>query len=417
MDIFLFTYHFPYERSEPFLINEFRYAKENIHNLTVLSLYGNENGVIGQVRNERVQHSYILDWPLAKSELIIKGAFNLQPFSAHFVDFFRQRHSIGRSGYRNYFISLLITRAVLNSASYRRMLREIQSAHNPVLYFYWGDYLTWVLPYLAKRISRKDVKVVIRLHNTDLYEERKGNYSPFRRQIFSLADVLLPVSENGRRYLADKYPEFAGKISVARLGVFDHGLNPGASNDKIVVVSASYLVPVKQVSMIFEALQLATVPVIWHHFGGGPLMDQLAELIKERRTGLDVSLHGQVDNQALLEFYQTSHVDVFVNASLAEGVPVSIMEALSFGIPVIAPAVGGIAELVSDDCGALMSAEFSVGELSGSISEFAGKSESERLVLRRNARRAFETKANADVVYPDFYRMLRDLTGISKERK
>ncbi|MEW6405229.1 MAG: glycosyltransferase, partial [Chloroflexota bacterium] len=56
----------------------------------------------------------------------------------------------------------------------------------------------------------------------------------------------------------------------------------------------------------------------------------------------------------LMEFYRQSPIDVFMNVSASEGTPVSIMEAASCGIPVIATAVGGNTEIVSERNGILL---------------------------------------------------------------
>jgi L-malate glycosyltransferase len=45
-------------------------------------------------------------------------------------------------------------------------------------------------------------------------------------------------------------------------------------------------------------------------------------------------------------FYQG--LDVYLNTSVHEGIPMTILEALSHGLPVIAPAVGGIVEIIDD---------------------------------------------------------------------
>ena len=68
-------------------------------------------------------------------------------------------------------------------------------------------------------------------------------------------------------------------------------------------------------------------------------------------TGLTVELRGQTANDELLEFYASHRVDVFVNVSSSEGVPVSIMEAIAHDIPVVATAVGGTPEIVSPALG------------------------------------------------------------------
>ncbi|NCO54621.1 MAG: glycosyltransferase, partial [Bacteroidetes bacterium] len=53
-------------------------------------------------------------------------------------------------------------------------------------------------------------------------------------------------------------------------------------------------------------------------------------------------------------------VDLFINVSESEGIPVSIMEALSAGIPVIATNVGGTNEIVNNDVGFLIDKEFEI---------------------------------------------------------
>lgn len=46
-------------------------------------------------------------------------------------------------------------------------------------------------------------------------------------------------------------------------------------------------------------------------------------------------------NQLVYDFYRNNDVDVFVNLSESEGIPVSIIETISFGVPVVATDVGG----------------------------------------------------------------------------
>jgi glycosyltransferase involved in cell wall biosynthesis len=46
------------------------------------------------------------------------------------------------------------------------------------------------------------------------------------------------------------------------------------------------------------------------------------------------------------EFYKG--LDLYLNTSLHEGIPISILEAMSYGIPIIAPNVGGLEEILDD---------------------------------------------------------------------
>lgn len=49
---------------------------------------------------------------------------------------------------------------------------------------------------------------------------------------------------------------------------------------------------------------------------------------------------GYIANKDLLDWYKTNKPSIFINVSSSEGVPVSIMESMSCGIPTIATDVG-----------------------------------------------------------------------------
>ncbi|WP_241380179.1 glycosyltransferase, partial [Escherichia coli] len=68
---------------------------------------------------------------------------------------------------------------------------------------------------------------------------------------------------------------------------------------------------------------------------------------------------------------------VFVNLSSSEGLPVSMMEVASLGIPIIATGVGGVGEIVSSDNGHLLPAEFTDAQASDALVQLARLSEDE----------------------------------------
>jgi glycosyltransferase involved in cell wall biosynthesis len=61
--------------------------------------------------------------------------------------------------------------------------------------------------------------------------------------------------------------------------------------------------------------------------------------------------------------YRNLAPDVFINVSSSEGVPVSIMEAMSFGIPAIATDAGGNREIVNSSSGFLIPVDCSIETL------------------------------------------------------
>jgi glycosyltransferase involved in cell wall biosynthesis len=103
-----------------------------------------------------------------------------------------------------------------------------------------------------------------------------------------------------------------------------------------------------------------------------------------------------------MRYYRNTPIDLFMLTSRSEGVPVSIMEALSFGIPVFATAVGGVPEMVSDEVGCLLPMNPTVEEIAQKLLDFIALSPSERTVKRTAARSAWETNWDADVNYRKF---------------
>jgi glycosyltransferase involved in cell wall biosynthesis len=65
--------------------------------------------------------------------------------------------------------------------------------------------------------------------------------------------------------------------------------------------------------------------------------------------------------------YRSQKVDGFILLSDSEGIPVSIMEALSYGIPVIATDTGGVSEIVTDTNGILLPSNPEIGKIASAI--------------------------------------------------
>ncbi len=92
---------------------------------------------------------------------------------------------------------------------------------------------------------------------------------------------------------------------------------------------------------------------------GGDIQDEeYGRKVMDAAQGLDVEICGYVSDP--VSFF--TKVDILLNASSLEGWPVSIMEAMGCGVPVIAPAVGDIPELLDHGRAGLL---FEPGDISG----------------------------------------------------
>ena len=104
----------------------------------------------------------------------------------------------------------------------------------------------------------------------------------------------------------------------------------------------------------------------------------------------------------LKTLYNEHFIDLFVNVSESEGLPVSIMEAMATGIPVIATDVGGTAEIVNSDNGFLIPKDFTEEQLKEIIIRFNNLSFVERAKLRENAYLTWNEKFNSEKNYQKF---------------
>jgi glycosyltransferase involved in cell wall biosynthesis len=106
--------------------------------------------------------------------------------------------------------------------------------------------------------------------------------------------------------------------------------------------------------------------------------------------------------------YTEKPYHLFVNVSESEGIPVSIMEALSFGIPCIATDVGGTREIVRDKYnGILLEKDFEPEVLADWISYFAKLPDSEYQAYRNRSRLSWQENYDADRNYKAFVNTLK----------
>jgi glycosyltransferase involved in cell wall biosynthesis len=253
-----------------------------------------------------------------------------------------------------------------------------------LLYCYWND-----TPSLAAALLKRQGKLarlVTRIHNYELYEcQAPRHYMPLKRQFIGEFDRFFPISDQGARYLQQTFGVPAGKTAVSRLGVSlpdsHHDSIPGllpeaSSSGTLQLVSISYCVDAKRVDVIIDgvaqfAAQHPELEVCWTHIGDGPLHAGLRRHAASRMAlpNLRWQMPGQMANADVQGYLGSVPVDLLLNASKNEGVPVSIMEAMSHGIPAIAPDTGGLRELVSDDCGRLLRSNPGPDELAAAISD------------------------------------------------
>lgn len=219
------------------------------------------------------------------------------------------------------------------------------------IYSYWNNYKAYA-GVLLKHSGVVD-KVVSRCHRYEVYAEQKPlSYMPLKWQFVNDFDTLFVISNSQISYFENTYGANAGNLSLSRLGVeIPKNKSLVSPHNHLNVLSVSFCTAVKRIDFIIDAIALfhklnPTIDVSWTHIGDGPLRERLENYANSKLQGISYSFIGQLSNDGVKKYYQSNNVDLFINSSESEGVPVSIMEAMSYGVPVIAPDVGGVSELL-----------------------------------------------------------------------
>jgi colanic acid/amylovoran biosynthesis glycosyltransferase len=235
-----------------------------------------------------------------------------------------------------------------------------------------------------------------------------GPTTPLLREKVAAARFVACATHYGRaQAMRLSQPELWTKLHVVRCGIEPALLpaihrqprHPGRS---LVILSVGRLSPEKGQLGLIEAFATAVDRGLDARLvlvGDGPDRDRVHAAVVARRLEARVELRGRQAEAAVLE--AMADADVFAMASFMEGLPVVLMEAMAMGLPVVAPAITGIPELVVHGETGLLFAASHWDELAEALLRLAGDP-ALRTRLAASARRRllpeFDVDASAVVI-------------------
>lgn len=253
---------------------------------------------------------------------------------------------------------------------------EMRKDETIILYSFW--FYTYAMAAVRLKESHfQNARIFARAHGYDLYSERNPfNYIPMREYLLREMDYVFPCSEHGGSYLRGKYKDYEHKIITSYLGSEDYGINSCSQKEKFTIVSCSRVEAVKRIDLLVQAMLWLEEhgfegKVRWIHIGDGSQMKIVQQKAKQLLKNKRIIFTKAMDNVKVMEFYQKEDINLFVNVSESEGLPISIMEAASMGFPILATDVGGVSEIVDDRNGWLLSKDISAEELAQTIIEIS----------------------------------------------
>jgi glycosyltransferase involved in cell wall biosynthesis len=193
-----------------------------------------------------------------------------------------------------------------------------------------------------------NIRNIITTVHTDI------KFSWLERNGLKLSDRILACSSSVKNNVSEFFPDKRITLLNNATRYQEHSNNNieltnnyNIKNDNIVILTLGRLIIAKGYDVLIEAFKNVWIdyPNAVLLIGGeGPERGNLAEKISSLGLNESVRLLGNVSK--VHELYQRANI--YVNSSLWEGLPMTLLEAMSCGKPIVATNVGGNGELIID---------------------------------------------------------------------
>jgi len=290
------------------------------------------------------------------------------------------------------------------------LLRQEKVQH---IHAHWGS-TTATMAWIASELT--GIPWSMTLHRWDIAEDNMLRLKVER------ASFVRCISEDGQREVLQIVGEkYQHKVRVLHMGVRLPDTPPAqlrSLRPVFVVACPANLVRVKGHRFLIEACALLWEKGVRNFkclvIGDGPLEAELRRQVAELELGEVVKFMGRVPHDDLMQMYERGEVDAVVLPSIVtedgerEGIPVALMEAMAYRIPVISTETGGIPELLGGGAGILVPAGSSQA-IAEAIVELIGD-EDLRTRLAQLGRRKVETDFNLKLNTQKLLQLMRAST-------
>lgn len=175
---------------------------------------------------------------------------------------------------------------------------------------------------------------------------------------FEYADEVVWISQNGKRVFLGNHPEYATKTSAVVNGITDmaHADVAPSTEHKYRMVTTGTVCERKGQYIIVEAMHRMYPEVLKDThltvMGIGADYNRLQALTEEYGLEKNITFLGNVPNAEVQQHLCADNI--FILMSRNEGLPISVLEAMRAGLPVISTKVDGIPEQVDERNGILI---------------------------------------------------------------
>lgn len=401
----LFTSEYPFGNGETFLETEIEYLCKGFDEVIIVSSSISDQQTRTVPKNCRVERINL------QVSALQKFLSMFQVFNPLFWKELKVIRKIYQLPVSKGIVSTMLV-SLWRGRKVAKKISDIIQTNHPsnrlFFYSYWCDDAALGLAIAQEHYPR--IKTFCRIHRWDVYfEESKVGYLPYRHYIAGNIGKIYSISEDGINYVDRVWKTGRpDKFVLSRLGINNVYTLKNVSRDYFLIVSCSNLIPVKRVHLIAEALSMIQDKKIhWVHFGDGPERRKIEDIILKFPVNITAELKGRIPNQDIYSYYDEYRPDLFINVSSSEGVPVSIMEAMSFGIPVIAADVGGNREIVNEENGFLILENGIINKIISVVEEVVLMDKVLIETLKASCLKSWEIAYNADLNFNQFVNLIK----------
>lgn len=229
-----------------------------------------------------------------------------------------------------------------------------------------------IISLMLKKYFKDKINYSFTFHAYDIYFNNK-----WLKELINESYVSFSISEFNIQYVLNKYKGLnSSKIKLSRLGVFspEEIKKENGYNEQLVIGFLSWFVEKKGIKYLMEAIK--TIREKWQGdfrfilAGDGPLKAEMLDFVSDNNLQNVVSFTGMLDSNSKHKFYTA--IDVFILPSIAvkndqDGIPVVLMEAISYGLPIISTNISGIPEICIENFNGLLIEEKSIKQICESI--------------------------------------------------
>ena len=289
-------------------------------------------------------------------------------------------------------------------------IRKILATHSPDI-LHSHRYKENILAFLASRFY-PGVRLIATQHGLpETLDQSLSWLGRLKLKINSLIlsrhfQKIVAVSEGVRTFFVNDLGFFEEQVAVIHNGIeIPATVCRKAADEHFLVGSAGRIFPVKDYGLMVRiAKELASNREISFALAGdGPERGALEKAIDEYGLAGRFALNGHLENMD--SFYRG--LDLYLNTSVHEGIPMTILEAMARGLPVIAPQIGGIVEIIEHGVEGFLVP-------TGILKAFAEKcrllKDAElRQRMGQAARLKIEKSFSAEHMSREYYQLYRDL--------